>query len=91
MKGKCVQKDVIYHAEVKGGGEVRKYVGSTVNFKRRHYGHTSSFRHEEKKHSTALSTHVWDQGGSGYQNAARMMILVHVGGVSLVKFHFSTV
>ena len=38
MKGKCVQKDVIYHAEVKGGGEVRKYVGSTVNFKRRHSG-----------------------------------------------------
>ena len=61
MKGKCVQKDVIYHAEVKGGGEVRKYVGSTVNFKRRHYGHTSSFRHEGKKHSTALSTHVWEK------------------------------
>ena len=61
MKGKCVQKDVIYHAEVKGGGEVRKYVGSTVNFKRRHYGHTSSFRHEKKKHSTALSTHVWEK------------------------------
>ena len=63
MKGECVQKDVIYHAEVRGapGGEVRKYVGSTVNFKRRHYGHTSSFRHDSKKHSTALSSYVWDK------------------------------
>ena len=56
-----MQKDVIYHAEVKNGDEVRKYVGSTVNFKKRYYGHTSSFRHESQKHATALSTHVWDK------------------------------
>ena len=40
----------------------RKYVGSTVHFKRRYYGHTASFRHEAKKNSTALSAHVWDKG-----------------------------
>ena len=61
LKGECVQKDAIYHAEVKNGDEVRKYVGSTVNFKKRYYGHTSSFRHESQKHATALSTHVWDK------------------------------
>ena len=46
---------------MKNGDEVRKYVGSTVNFKKRYYGHTSSFRHESQKHATALSTHVWDK------------------------------
>ena len=61
MKGEFEKKDVIYHAEVRGRGEVRKYVGSTVNFKKRYYSHTSSFRHESRKHSTALSTHIWDK------------------------------
>ena len=62
LKGSCVQEDAIYHATVRNGEEEeRKYVGSTVNFKRRFYSHTASFKKESKKHSTALSTHVWDK------------------------------
>ena len=62
LKGSCVQEDAIYHATVRNGEEEeRKYVGSTVNFKRRFYGHTASFKKESKKHSTALSTHVWEK------------------------------
>ena len=36
------QTDVIYHAKVLDGpeGEQKEYVGSTVNFKKRWYGHT---------------------------------------------------
>ena len=52
LKGSCVQEDAIYHATVRNGEEEeRKYVGSTVNFKRRFYGHTASFKKESKKHS----------------------------------------
>ena len=38
----------------------KKYVGSTKNFKTRWYGHKASFRKEEKRHSTALAAHIWD-------------------------------
>ena len=36
LKGECIQKDAIYHATIKTEKEERKYVGSTVNFKRRY-------------------------------------------------------
>ena len=62
LKGSCVQKEAIYQATVKyGDAEEKKYVGSTVDFKRRYYGHTSSFKKESLKHSTALSSHVWEK------------------------------
>ena len=32
-----------------------------MDFKRRFYGHTSSFRHEEKRNSTALAGYVWEK------------------------------
>ena len=35
MKGDCQHTDVIYHATVKSGTDVKKYAGSTKNFKRR--------------------------------------------------------
>ena len=38
------QTDVIYHAKVLDGNEQKEYVGSSVNFKKRWYGHTESFR-----------------------------------------------
>ena len=46
LKGNCNQVDAIYHATVKGDDEERKYVGSTINFKKRYYGHKASFRHD---------------------------------------------
>ena len=61
LKGECNQQEVIYHATVKTEEEERKYVGCTVDFKRRFYGHTSSFRHEKKRNSTALAGYVWEK------------------------------
>ena len=42
-------------------GEQKEYVGSTVNFKKRWYGHTESFRNEGSKHKTTLSSHIWEK------------------------------
>ena len=62
MRGDCCHSDVIYHATVKEEWEEdRKYVGSAKNFKKRYYGHAASFRDSDKKHNTALSTHVWER------------------------------
>ena len=30
------------------------------DFKKRYYGHTSSFRNRDDKHSTTLSSHIWN-------------------------------
>ena len=54
------QKDVIYHAKVISD-EPKEYIGSTVNFKKRWYGHTESFRNSDSKHKTTLATHVWEK------------------------------
>ena len=62
LEGDCKdQLDVVYHAKIEGQEE-KQYVGSTVHFKRRYYGHTNSFRNEDYKHSTTLSTYVWEKG-----------------------------
>ena len=61
LRGECLQKNAIYHAKVTNGEEVRNYVGSTIDFKKRYYGHMASFRNEAQKHNTALSTHIWEK------------------------------
>ena len=53
------QTDVIYHAKVLDGDEQKEYVGSSVNLKKRWYGHTESFRNSGSQHKTTLSIHVW--------------------------------
>ena len=53
------QIDVIYHTKVLDGDEQKEYVGSSVNFKKRWYGHT--FRNSGSKHKTTLLTHVGEQ------------------------------
>jgi len=35
------------------------YVGLATNFKERYRNHTSSFRHQNKRHETKLSKHIW--------------------------------
>ncbi|MCP3851699.1 MAG: hypothetical protein GY694_15895, partial [Gammaproteobacteria bacterium] len=63
LNGNCRVESVIYKAKIVAGNNVEKnYIGSTENeFKTRYNGHTDSFRNEAKKHSTALSTLVWEQ------------------------------
>ena len=81
LKGNCNQVDAIYHATVKGDDEERKYVGSTINFKKRYYGHKASFRHDSKKHNTALASYVWDQG-LGEEPEIEWAILAHAPAYS---------
>ena len=52
---------MIYHAKVQGQEE-KQYIGSAAHFKKRFYGHTNSFRNSSYKHSTTLSTYVWEKG-----------------------------
>ena len=59
LKGKCVQKDVIYTATTTED-EPKTYIGSTEDFKKRYNSHTFSFRHETHKNATTLSHHIWE-------------------------------
>ena len=60
LNGKCKIANVIYEAKVITKDSEKKYIGSTGGeFKSRFYGHTSSFKHEEKKSATELSKHIW--------------------------------
>ena len=62
VQGKCREKDVLYNADIKLDGEDEKlYIGATASeFKVRHSNHKSSLKHEKYKHSTMLSTYVWE-------------------------------
>ena len=60
LDNKCLTKNVVYEATVKTRSTEKRYIGMTsCTFKRRYYGHLSSFRHEENRHSTSLSNHIW--------------------------------
>ena len=51
----------MYLAKLKADADEYHYVGMTATtFKRRYYGHTSSFRHEEHSSDTKLSEKVWE-------------------------------
>ena len=60
LGGKCIQTDVVYQVTTAEDPPM-KYIGSTEHFKRRYQVHTHSFRHEEKRHATTLSHHIWEQ------------------------------
>ena len=60
MRGKCLEREMIYKAEVRTNQGSRHYFGQTArSFKERHYGHTSDLRHRSKRNSTSLSKFVW--------------------------------
>ena len=54
--------EVIYKAEVNGEGLAPEtYTGLTSQtFKKRYYGHTSSFANRDSNSSTTLSSYIWD-------------------------------
>ena len=62
LDGNCKIKEVIYQAEVSGEGlDTETYTGLTSqSFKKRYYGHTSSFTHRDSTTSTTLSSYIWD-------------------------------
>ena len=63
LSGKCLVENIIYKAEVSlpnKPSQDKVYIGSTCNsFKKRFYGHQSSFKNNKNKTSTQLSTYIW--------------------------------
>jgi len=61
LGGKCLTKGLVYKCRVTAGVDSKEYVGlASTSFKSRYSSHKSSFTHENKAHSTALSSHIWD-------------------------------
>lgn len=61
LGGKCTAESLIYEATVSTTSTKKKYIGLTANtFKSRYYQHVNSFNDPNKKHQTALSSHIWD-------------------------------
>ena len=65
LEGKCKQECVVYKVEVYSdlGNDRNKklYFGSTQGeFKTRYYNYRTSFYHEKYRHSTTLSSYVWE-------------------------------
>ena len=66
MRGECLDKSMIYKAEVTTTMGKKHYYGQTMRtFKERYYGHQSDLRHHSKADSTTLSTYVWRIRDSG--------------------------
>ena len=64
LEGQCKQECVVYKVEVYSDSNKRKkkiYFGSTQgDFKTRYYNHKTSFSLEKYRHSSALSSYVWE-------------------------------
>ena len=65
LEGKCKQECVVYKVEVYSDPNNKRnkkiYFGSTQgDFKTRYYNHKTSFSHEKYRHSTMLSSYVWE-------------------------------
>ena len=80
LKGKCLQKSVIYKCHVKANEEDDgvHYIGLTKGtFKNRWYNHRHDFRNESKEKSTELSKHVWSLKKAGSTPALSWEIIDH--------------
>ena len=66
LPGACNQQGVIYQATVENkNGEKQTYIGLASKFKSRFYKHRQSMEVQTSENSTTLSTHFWNQLGSG--------------------------
>ena len=68
MSGQCLSDHVVYGAVVtdNSNNTTGTYTGLTRDtFKKRWYKHKSDFKNEKNKHSTTLSTHIWDLRSGG--------------------------
>ena len=54
IENNCQQQDVVYQVTVvnKNKGEIKKYIGSTTEFKTRYNAHKNSFKNDKYKNST---------------------------------------
>ena len=61
LQGNCLQKSVVYQADITERNRTKTYYGLTENeFKNRFYAHKSSLKHEDKRGNTELSKHAWN-------------------------------
>ena len=67
LHGKCLTSSIVYRATLRSEtGKEHQYIGMTEGtFKQRFYGHTSSFRNEERRGDTKLSEKVWSLKNQG--------------------------
>ena len=69
--GSCTVKNCIYQAKVTsqdedGNDKVALYIGGTGDFRKRYSsGHLRDLRHERYRHSTRLSSYVWELKDEG--------------------------
>jgi hypothetical protein len=68
MGGNCLDKSMVYKAEVSTSRGKKHYYGQTYRtFKERFYGHQHDLRHNHKAESTTLSQYVWKMREQGEQ------------------------
>ena len=64
LEGHCLTKNVVYKATVTSTQKVETYTGMTgQTFKMRFNSHKSDFRHQAKRTSTALASHIFGSKG----------------------------
>ena len=60
LDGRCQTPSLVYEAKVESSEGIRSYIGQTaITFKLRWNNHRQSFTTAYKKHSTSLSSHIW--------------------------------
>ena len=60
LQGDCLQKAVVYQADIKHGNTVKTYYGMTKNtFKERYNGHRCSLNNINYRSATELSVYAW--------------------------------
>jgi hypothetical protein len=60
LNGQCLQKNIVYRADVDCDNTVKTYYGLTENtFKTRWNNHKSTLRNADHTQKTALSSYVW--------------------------------
>ena len=60
LDGKCQTPSLVYEARVNSSEGTKRYIGqTTVTFKLRWNNHKQSFNQSYKRHSTSLSSYIW--------------------------------
>ena len=70
LQGKCLTDNLVYQATVKTESDVQTYVGLTsTTFKLRLGNHKKSFKNENYRRNTSLSSYIWNikERGEEYQ------------------------
>ena len=70
LNGNCCRQNVVYKATTQGPNQEYYYIGVTENCKARWHQHNQSFKNEELKNATSLSSFVWESSLGAQPNIA---------------------